>query len=284
MSLLAQFLLRLSFGLATGMAITSSKQVTSGYFRNHLYVTLGLTCLAALLIFSTAPTAFWWAVTAAAASYVGAVCWLYEMPSAGKVALVIVAFAALTAAGLETVDRREHDPVNWASKYSLFSIDTQEMTTAEARSYRQKVDYLLDGVATAIVISLLASGLLLGITMAAMLLGHWYLNSPTMELKPLYRLLVAMAVAVGLRTIVSGWGLWAEVTNLSQVNSQWILFVILRWIFGLVGVAALIWMTWQTLKVPNTQSATGLLYVAVIGTFIGETMALLLSAESLFPL
>jgi hypothetical protein len=46
----------------------------------------------------------------------------------------------------------------------------------------------------------------------------------------------------------------------------------------------LAWMAWQTLKIPNTQSATGILYVAVIGTFVGETTALLLSAESLFPL
>ena len=45
MGLLAQFLLRLAFGLAVGMAITSSRQVTSGFYRNHLYVTLGLATL-----------------------------------------------------------------------------------------------------------------------------------------------------------------------------------------------------------------------------------------------
>ena len=49
MALLAQFLLRLSFGLAVGMAVTSPRLVSSGYFRNHLYVTLGLTTLAALV-------------------------------------------------------------------------------------------------------------------------------------------------------------------------------------------------------------------------------------------
>ena len=50
MEILAQFLLRLSFGLAVGMAITSSRQVSSGYFRNNLYVMLGLTTLAALAL------------------------------------------------------------------------------------------------------------------------------------------------------------------------------------------------------------------------------------------
>jgi hypothetical protein len=68
------------------------------------------------------------------------------------------------------------------------------------------------------------------------------------------------------------------------VSASWLLFELLRWSFGLIGVLALLWMTWQTLKIPNTQSATGILYVAVIGTFVGELTGLLLSAESAFPL
>ena len=117
-----------------------------------------------------------------------------------------------------------------------------------------------------------------------MLLGHWYLNCPTMDLLPLRRLIVAMGVAVGLQSVLSTWGLWGEIAASEQITLQWILFVLLRWTFGLVGVAAMTWMAWQTLKIPNTQSATGILYVAVIGSFVGETMALLLSSESLFPL
>ena len=68
------------------------------------------------------------------------------------------------------------------------------------------------------------------------------------------------------------------------MSVSWLLFVVLRWSFGLVGVLALVWMAWQTLKIPNTQSATGILYVAVIGVFVGELTGLLLSAESAFPL
>ena len=49
MLILTQFLFRLSFGLAMAMAVTSPKRVTSGYFRNHLYVLLGLNVLAALV-------------------------------------------------------------------------------------------------------------------------------------------------------------------------------------------------------------------------------------------
>jgi hypothetical protein len=52
MLVLTQFVLRLSFGLAFSMGLTSSRQVTSGYFRNHAYVLLGLNVLATLVAFA----------------------------------------------------------------------------------------------------------------------------------------------------------------------------------------------------------------------------------------
>ena len=130
----------------------------------------------------------------------------------------------------------------------------------------------------------MSSGLLLGFTMAAMLLGHWYLNSPTMELAPLRRLILALAAAIAVQGGVSAAGLWGNIDMGHPFTTEWVLFLLIRWLFGLVGVSLLAWMAWQTLKIPNTQSATGILYVAVIGTFVGETMALLLSSESSFPL
>src|SRR4051812_22309972 len=98
MQLLAQFLLRLAFGLAVGMAITSSRKVTSGFFRNHLYVTLGLTTLAAMVLAKISPVAMWLAVAAAVMSYVGSAAWLYEAKPLGKLALWLVAGCCLTAA------------------------------------------------------------------------------------------------------------------------------------------------------------------------------------------
>ena len=57
-----------------------------------------------------------------------------------------------------------------------------------------------------------------------------------------------------------------------------------RWLAGLIATALLAVMSWQTLKIPNTQSATGILYVAVITTFLGELASGLLSAEASYPL
>src|SRR4051812_20869556 len=98
MLLLAQFLLRMSFGLAAAMLLVPARHVTSGYFRNNLYVVLGMTAAAALLFRTLSSNLVWIAAAAAALSYVGAVCWLYEKSAAGKIMLFLIAISALYAA------------------------------------------------------------------------------------------------------------------------------------------------------------------------------------------
>ncbi|RIK73168.1 MAG: hypothetical protein DCC67_18195 [Planctomycetota bacterium] len=270
MGLLVQFLLRLVFGFAAAMAVVSPKQVTSGYFRNNLYVALGLCALGGLLSRGAAPAAFWWAVAGAAASYVGSVCWLYEKPAAGRAALVVLSLAALTGCLVERrAEVKRLDNEQFAERYDLDDVNRRAVGLAAA------------GLGVASVIS---SGLLIGTTLAAMLLGHWYLNSPTMHLEPLRRLIVAMGVAATLHAAVCAAGLVGELSIAAAASTQWTCFVVLRWGFGLAAVAILAWMAYETLKVPNTQSATGILYVGVIGVFVGETTSLLLSADAAFPL
>jgi hypothetical protein len=244
-AILSQFVLRLAFGLALGMALTNPRQVSGGYYRNHLYVLLGLTVLATLVALG-APDRFALAPPLAAAlvSYVGSVLWLYEKPKPGTAALALVAALALWGA--------------WAD--TDFTRDQSALRTLLA---------WLDAP---------TAGLVLGFTMAAMFLGHWYLNSPTMALGPLRRLVALMAVAVCLRAAVEGCQLALEVSHSWPSTDEW-LFIALRWLAGIAGTLLLAAMTWQTLKIPNTQSATGILYVAVIATFIGELVALL-SAQS----
>ena len=285
MSLLVQFLLRLTFGLALGMAITSPKLVSSGYFRNHLYVTLGLSTLAALLSYSILPGAFWYAVLSAVFSYLGSVCWLYEKPAPGKAMLFIVCMASLTGT-FSQLTKLADDKFDGAfyEKYFPVPANDEAISARESESLEQQSRWIGYSAGFLRLFANISSGLLLGITMASMLLGHWYLNSPGMELAPLRKLILAMGAAVGLQTILSLIGLGSEIAYNHQLTMQWALFVLLRWTFGIVGVGIMAWMAWQTLKIPNTQSATGILYVAVIGTFVGETMALLLSSESLFPL
>ena len=251
MSILIQFVLRVSFGLALAMAVTPPKQVTSGYYRNHLYVLLGLNVLATMVALS-APSRFplWPPLAAAVLSYVGSVAWLYEKPRIGLLTLVLIAGAAASGAWL-AIDFSRTDC--WAGRVLV----------------------LLDP---------LTSGLVLGGTLAAMFLGHWYLNTPTMVLAPLQRLVVFMALAIVARAVVCAAGLTLELVYGQPLGSDGLLFVLLRWLSGIAGGLAVATMTWQTLKIPNTQSATGILYVGVIATFLGELTSLLLSTQTKYPL
>lgn len=262
--ILIEFLFRLTFGVAAAMGLTASRQVTSGFFRVHLWVLLGVQTLAALAIYSGRPVAgdsanamLVWkgqlaaAIAAAVVSYVGATIWMYEAKLAGKVAVWLVSILALSGCALPVV----------LGGSQLIALQIADRITG---------------------------GALLGLVTTAMLLGHWYLNTPTMQLAPLRRLIVLLAGAVLLRMILCGSGLALELTLAGQSEAadltSWLLFVALRWLAGLLSVLGLAWLTWQTLKIPNTQSATGILYAAVILAFIGELSAQLLSAEATYPI
>jgi hypothetical protein len=260
--ILIEFLLRLTFGVAATMAITPSRQVTSGFFRVHLWVLMGVQTFAALAIYSThdampARIAHLWqwqfglTIAAAVISYVGAVIWMYEQRLAGKIAIVLVAACALAGCTL---------PVLVSGPTPVWAILADRVT----------------------------GGLVLGSVTTAMLLGHWYLNTPTMQLAPLRRLIVLIAVAIGLRMLLCGIDTGLEYSRLvaaeMAVSRTWWLFIALRWLSGLLGTLGLTWLTWKTLDIPNTQSATGILYAAMIVCFIGELTAQLLSAEAVFPL
>ncbi len=128
-----------------------------------------------------------------------------------------------------------------------------------------------------------SSGLVLGTTMAAMLLGHWYLNSPGMKIAPLQRLVRLMLVAIVIRGVLSALGLVVHWNVMGAPSSTQLSLLALRWLAGIVGAAAAAIFSLKTLEIPNTQSATGILYVGVIGTFLGEMTAALLSAELFCP-
>jgi len=283
MAFLLQLIYRLAFGLAAAMAATSPRDVSGGYFRVHAYVLLGLNTLALLVSLSDASFDAWPCAAGAALSYFASVLWLYEAKRVGRIVLVLVSCAALAGAWQESPQRSTSlsfpGTVRAAAGAShlgkgLTSTQGQAGNETDAsENSRLAADLLacLDGP---------TSGLLLGATLAAMLLGHWYLNTPTMKMAPLRRLLVLAGAFLTLRMSVCGTGLWLAGGEFVTAQGA---FLGLRWGFGLLATAGLLAMTWQTLKIPNTQSATGILYVAVIATLVGEMTSLLLSGELAWP-
>jgi hypothetical protein len=258
--LLIQFVFRLTFGVSWAMAVTPQRWVSSGYYRVHLWLLMGLNTFAGLAIFAqrsalekTLPSPSWLLALAGLlifASYAGSALWLYERRELGICFLYgtgVIAFLAAVAA------------TPWSRVKSL-------------------------GGGLLVLGDLASSGWLLGVTLAAMLLGHWYLNTPTMELLPLRRLLILTMGAILVRALVSATGLVLQAYPAQPLAGAFWIFVAFRWLAGLVGTGVLVLMAWYTLRVPNTQSATGILYAAVILAFLGELTSQLLSVDARYPL
>jgi hypothetical protein len=139
------------------------------------------------------------------------------------------------------------------------------------------------------VASFVTSAALLGSSFTAMLLGHWYLVLPTMDvafLQSIVKFHLASTLARALVVLVvagaaaAAWDSPLAPSFRAYVFSIEGIFLWQRLLFGLLGPAVLAWMTWETAKLRSTQSATGILYVDLFMVVVGELVAkyLLLSA------
>jgi hypothetical protein len=104
-----------------------------------------------------------------------------------------------------------------------------------------------------------------------------------MQLTPLKLLVILMVTAVVVRALVSGTGLAWQANAKETIDPVFWIFVSFRWLTGILATLIFALMAWYTLKVPNTQSATGILYAGVVVTFLGELMSQLLSVHALYP-
>ena len=143
------------------------------------------------------------------------------------------------------------------------------------------------GVSSAVValtvLSFLTSALMLGGACTAMILGHWYLVIPSMEVSYLQSIVKGHIVSMLVRVAVVGAAVWFAIATCqpdSGVPSfrHYILSVdgIFFWqrvLFGLAGPAVLSYLTWETAKIRSTQSATGILYVDFFTVVVGEVLA-----------
>lgn len=128
----------------------------------------------------------------------------------------------------------------------------------------------------------LTGTLVLGGALTGMLLGHSYLTTPTMSIAPLSRINFYFGISAVLKGLTCAGGLWMAWNH--SPSSTTLTWLLLRVLAGIVGPIVLSLMTWRILKYKNTQAATGVLFVGVILTFIGELAASLLQQELRLPL
>ena len=149
------------------------------------------------------------------------------------------------------------------------------------------------GVVGAVTYALTAvtSSLVLGLTSCAMLFGHWYLidlEMPVDYIRSFVRILgmvliadlVALGLAVALPLLAGGPG-GAAVHELFRAHLG---LLAVRIILGPIATIILVWMCWQTLKIPQTMAATGLLYIAIMSVIVGEMLGRFILFRTAVPL
>jgi hypothetical protein len=246
--MLAVFCLRLACGMIACLLLLPPAQVNPRFFRTHFLTALGLTAVAAVFLREQASLALWLALAGAmACTFLGSMVWMVEGAPLGRT--LIALSVPMLAASLVL-----------AGKGSLAETENFWLVVAD--------DF--------------AAAAVLGAATTAMLMGHSYLIAPAMSLTPLLRLLGLLGICLVVRMALAGAGLWSwtgQQRN-SNLETEMLLWLPVRWALGFVAPLVLGWMAWETAKIRSTQSATGILYVVVILCFLAELTSQLLMEKT----
>jgi hypothetical protein len=122
----------------------------------------------------------------------------------------------------------------------------------------------------------LAGALALGSALTGLSLGHWYLVTPSLSVRPLVRLtfvclgaLAAQVLLLPLLLFLPG----APSAAVASLVGAYALFFGVRVVFGLVVPIGAAVMTWRTARIRSLDSATGLLYIVSALVLAGEIVA-----------
>ena len=249
MILLVDFLCRFGFGLAVGLSVTPSRLVPSGFFRINLLVVMGLAFFAALLAASgISALVAWMAGGASFVAWIGSAAWLARRDRPGITACVLSGMLLAVAVGV-VVSLRMPAGTEVSGGQSAWQF-----------------------------ISALLSGVVVGLTVHAMLLGHWYLNAPGMEINVLKRMIDFALCGWAAQFVCVVIEMEPQFGSIAVADRALVAIVSLRFLAGLKGLPVLLWMSRKTLDVPNTQSATGILYVACLAAITGELAGQLMNS------
>jgi hypothetical protein len=258
--MLALFCLRLALGLMAALLLLNPAQLNPRFYRTHFLTALALAAAALALLWEKP-----WPLRATLAgslvlAFLGSASWSVEGHPGGR---TLIAMTVLALAG------------------ALWLAERQGTRPLAPALEAQAGLWLAADDAT--------SAALLGVATTAMLLGHSYLIAPSMSLAPLRRLLLALFVVLLLRAAVAGTALWFWTAGRSPANLTVapgfnpgiaVLWLPLRWGLGFVLPAVLGGMARHTIRLRNTQSATGILYIVVVFCFLGELTSQLLLNET----
>ncbi len=240
----SDFAVRLAGGLAAMLLATSRQAVPPAFFRTIGLVMMGLLVSAALAAAGSVHQAVLGILIGASfLAYLASAFWGMGLPR-----LAVPATAAIAAAA------------TWLLVWTSFGPAPADSAFPNGFNAASR----------------LSSAALMGSTLAAMLLGHHYLTAPAMSIDPLKRYVLAMGQTLTVRTILAGVGLAVLLRSGATVEAASPMFLAMRWGMGVLGPAVATLLTWQTVKIRSTQSATGILYIGMTLVLFGELAGLIL--------
>jgi hypothetical protein len=139
-----------------------------------------------------------------------------------------------------------------------------------------------DGVP--LLVQLVVLSLATGGSLAAIVLGHWYLVTPKISERPLVLQARMLLWIVGLQVLL--FIVWATLGG-GPGQGPWdafsggnLLLVVLRLLVSLLFPLVLTWMAWRTALTRSMESATGLLYINLAAVMAGTIGAAALYVSS----
>jgi len=242
--MLADLAVRLAFGLILASLLTSWRAVPPRFFRIQTQVVLGVLVLAGLAQARAAglSPAVWLVGAAALLAYLATVSWGLGLPQLGMATGILTALA--TGVWMADASRAAHA--------GLWSFNAS---------------------------SRWASGFLMGTTLTAMLLGHYYLIAPAMTIEPLKRAVSLIAVALAVRCVLASLALLVAPpqgfgSGIGRLSAGGILLPA-RWGMGFAGAALSVYLARRTVQIRSTQAATGILYITTIFVLFGELTSMI---------
>jgi hypothetical protein len=157
--------------------------------------------------------------------------------------------------------------------------------TASAWSLFAAAGPVLQIIAT---VSTIASAAALGSVTTGMLIGHWYLIDPGMEIEPFHRCfryfvgtvwVEIAALAATLVALLAG-GNTAAI-DLVRAHAG---LLLMRVVLGPVAALCMAAMIRRVLAIPQTMAATGLFYIATLAVLVGEFLGRYFTFRTGLPL
>jgi hypothetical protein len=125
-------------------------------------------------------------------------------------------------------------------------------------------------------LAVLAGAVALGAGLVGLSLGHWYLVTPTLSVRPLVEVTFLGLGAVVFQIVLQPLLLFlpgVPAGARDALVNEYLVFYGVRVVFGLLVPIIALFMTWRTVRIRSLDSATGLLYIVAALILAGEIAA-----------